>query len=157
MTLLELLLVVVLLLCFAVLGLWFSTSINSYQQLNEGVPQLVSLLRYSKAMAQQTGRVVVVQFPHAAVGDEAEASTTITNEATVVVELPAAAMMAAEVNASIKVVQLSNEASAISFYPDGSFDTASIVIYSLNDEDQRRAIIQLNGLNGTINQQPHDP
>ena len=152
MTLLELLLVVVLLLCFAVLGLWFNTTINSYQKLNEGVPQLVSLLRYSKAMAQQTGKVVVVQFPHAAVGDEAEATST--NEVTVVVALPSAESMVAEVNANIKVVQLSNEASTISFYPDGSFDSTTIVIYSLSDEDQRKATINLNGINGTINQQP---
>lgn len=153
MTLTELLLVVVLLLGFTVLGLWFSTTRDNYHQLNEGVGQLISLLNYSKAIAQQTGKVVVVQFPQAAAGDLAE-STAATNDVTVLVELPSAETMAAEINSNIKVVQLTDETTTISFYPDGSFDSVSIIVYSLNDDDQRRAVINLNGINGTIKQQP---
>ncbi|NBQ67293.1 MAG: hypothetical protein EBU46_00065 [Nitrosomonadaceae bacterium] len=156
MTLTELLLVVVLLLGFLALGIWFSNATNNHQKLNEGVEQLVSLLRYSKAIAQQTGKPVIISFPHAAVGDAAE-SIINTNDVTVIVDLPGVEPMLATVNETIKVVQLSNEAASITFHPDGSFDSMTIIIYSLSDDDQRRATISLNGINGTINQQQQQP
>lgn len=164
MTFTELLLVMLLFLMFAVIMVKFSSNSSSNKaQLNEGVDQLTSLLRYSKAIAQQTGKMVVVTFPHTATGDAAELATTnSTVEVTVeaeysgFVELPAATTMAASIDELIKVVELHNTSKpqSIVFYPDGSSDDALLVIYSLNDNDQRRSTIKLNSLNGTIKQQP---
>jgi Tfp pilus assembly protein FimT len=162
MTLLELLLVIVLLIGFYAAALWFIATPNNNHRLNEGTGQLVSLLRYSRVTAQQTGKVVQLQFPHAAVGDDAEQQAEVTTTVMVFVEtepglfvkLTPLSEMAASVNENVKVVQLNNEASSITFYPDGSFDNTTITVYSLADEDQRKATISLNSLSGLINQQP---
>lgn len=42
---------------------------------------------------------------------------------------------------------------SINFYPDGSSDSAAIVVASRNSDDERRVVIQLAGLTGTISRQ----
>jgi hypothetical protein len=38
----------------------------------------------------------------------------------------------------------------VTFYPDGSSDTAEIVLYSVDREDQREAIVRVDGITGNV-------
>ena len=43
-----------------------------------------------------------------------------------------------------------NEFPSITFYPDGTSDSAEVVLASRNDEDERRLAVRLGGMLGTV-------
>lgn len=47
-----------------------------------------------------------------------------------------------------------NDFPSITFYPDGSSDSAEIVLASVNDEDTRRIAIRLSGILGSVSKHP---
>jgi hypothetical protein len=49
---------------------------------------------------------------------------------------------------------VSNDFPAITFYPDGSSDSAEIVLASVNDEDTRRMAVRVSGILGAITKHP---
>ena len=47
-----------------------------------------------------------------------------------------------------------DEFPAITFYPDGTCDSAEIILASRNDEDQRRLTVRLSGILGSVTSKP---
>lgn len=72
----------------------------------------------------------------------ATGSTNTTTETGISTDLPAADSFGTD------------EFPAITFYPDGSSDSAEIVLASLNEDDQRRLAVRISGIFGTVSSHP---
>lgn len=62
----------------------------------------------------------------------------------------AAEITAASDSSALEEYAASEEFPSITFYPDGSCDSAEVVLASRNDEDQRRLAVRLGGMLGTV-------
>jgi type II secretory pathway pseudopilin PulG len=201
-TLVELVLTIALMLLLVSAAVFNFGSAQRGSQLDEGVGQLESLIRYARAQAASTGRLVRISF-----GDEsAVGSTNATENATevsggiqvlwepdslgtpgqferlreatpftdrlnelvqfspVLKTEPAGAIrgtvtglgtvdpadaepvtpLPADEGVAAKTLP------AISFYPDGSSDSAELLLRSIDVEDQRQVHLTLVGLTGTV-------
>jgi prepilin-type N-terminal cleavage/methylation domain-containing protein len=203
-TLLELLLVLVLLLLFASVAVVSLTPLRQGADLNEGVGQLESMLRFARAEAAQEGRRFQVQFrsapsagttglpassvqvsweprplaqpgvfvADASTGPLAESVSNLlyienvrhigagqnpapanTNAA------PAEAQEDAASAAPLDPVDSTNAETwpPINFYPDGSSDSAEIIVASNDSSDPRRMLVHWDGLSGSATHQETCP
>ncbi len=200
-TLLELLLVLVLLLLFAGVAVVSLTPLRQGAELNEGVGQLESMLRFARAEAAQEGRRFQVQFrtgpsagttglpassvqvswepqplaqPGVFVADASTAplaesisnllyienvrhiggsgqSTASANTNTA----PTEAQEDAAPGAPLDPVDSTNAETwpPINFYPDGSSDSAEIIVASNDTSDPRRMLVRWDGVSGSATHQ----
>ena len=177
-TLIELLLTVVLLLLLAGAAvISFSTLLHS-SELEEGVNQLEALVRFARAQASNTGKKVQLTFqelsadgvlaPMGTVGVAWEPDPLGRPDQFVV--LPEAALMARSINELLWIEEIRHGEGAeenpgggmeqdqevtygfdpITFYPDGSSDTADIIISSRSPEEVRKIALKISGITGLI-------
>jgi prepilin-type N-terminal cleavage/methylation domain-containing protein len=180
-TLIELLLtVVVLMLLLGAMVMNFAT-LQGSSQLDEGVEQFESLVRYARAYAANSGCRVRLTFEEA-VGDE-QAAVPLGNvfvtwepdplnksgEFHPLAEVQAllnTMLQLAEVDevrpvaAGLDGARLSEDAFAtdeqsygfepITFYPDGSSDTAEVIFSARESEDERQVAVQIIGATGAV-------
>ncbi len=199
-TLLELLLVLGLLLLFASVAVVSLTPLQQGAELNEGVGQLESMLRFARAEAAQEGRRFQVQFKTAPLAGTtglpassvqvswepkplsqpgvfvADASTVplaesvsnllfiedvrhvgsgqnsaLANTNAAPGEAPAEAAPVAPLDA---LASTNSETwPPITFYPDGSSDSAEILVASNDSSDPRRMLVHWDGLSGSATHQ----
>jgi Tfp pilus assembly protein FimT len=158
-TLVELVLTVALLLLLAGAVGYSFNSARQGTQLEEGAGQLESLFRFARAQSASTGRRVQVSFVEAAVGGatnpaapfpvlEAESGNGVFTNQTTFAAAPAE-------NGAIAAGASTESATAvvpppIVFYPDGSSDSAELILMSLDEGDLRRLRLSLSGLTGTV-------
>jgi prepilin-type N-terminal cleavage/methylation domain-containing protein len=197
-TLLELLLVVVLLLLFASVAVVSLTPLRQGAQLNEGVGQLESMLRFARAEAAQEGRRFQVRLsattlagPSGLPASSVQVSwepQPLTRPGVFVADA-STAPLAQSVNNLLRIEEvrhvgcapaaiqtntapsatLSDDAPSapldaldstnsetwppITFYPDGSSDSAEILVASDDASDPRRMLVHWDGLNGSATHQ----
>jgi prepilin-type N-terminal cleavage/methylation domain-containing protein len=171
-TLVELLLTVVLLLLLASAAVISFSTLLSSSELDEGAAQMEGLMRFARAHAANTGKKVQLVFDEQT-GDgmvvplgnvrmlwEAD-PLGVAGEMT---ELPEAAMMVQAVNSLVQVedvrspVELNNQVheqeevsfAPLTFYADGSSDSAEIILSSRAAEETRRVWIRVTGITGAI-------
>ena len=178
-TLIELLLTVVLLLMLAGAAVISFSSLLQRSELEEGVNQLEGLVRFARAQAANTGKKVQLTFqeltadgllaPMGTVGAVWEPDPV--GKPGEFVTLPEAALMTRSVNELLwfdEVREGENQAPAsaepggetleevaygfepITFYPDGSSDTAEIIISARSPEETRKVALKISGITGTI-------
>lgn len=178
-TLIELLLTVVLLLLLAGASVISFSTLLSGSELEEGAAQMEGLMRFARAQAANSGKKVQLVFeektedglvvPLGNVRAMCEADPLARpGEMSV---LPEAANMVNAVNELVQVEdvistddpgRLVGDASAdpeeqeqlwfapITFYPDGSSDSAEIILSSRAPEELRRVFIRVTGITGGI-------
>lgn len=178
-TLLELLLTAALVLGLSGAVVFCFNSLQRGAQLDEGAMRMESLIRFARAHAANSGKVVRVVFsPESSddgspsgthvrvqvqsdtatagstfveVGQTREDSESVNELVNVVtVELQGAANPAA---AAPSTAESSDSvpgpvAAQITFYPDGSSDSAEIILTSRDTEDSRRVSLKLTGITG---------
>jgi prepilin-type N-terminal cleavage/methylation domain-containing protein len=170
-TLVELLLTVVLLLLLASAAVISFSSLLSGSELEEGAAQMEGLMRFARAHAANSGKKVqlvfeektedgmIVPLGNVRVVYEAD-PLGFPGEMT---DLSEAAMMIQSVNNLVQVedvrsvegtdVAVEEEPvsfAPITFYPDGSSDSAEIILSSRSAEEMRRMFIRVTGITGTI-------
>jgi prepilin-type N-terminal cleavage/methylation domain-containing protein len=184
-TLIELLLTVVLLLLLAGAAvISFSTLLHS-SELEEGVNQLEGLVRFARAHAANTGKKVQLTFqeltaegvlaPMGAVQAVWEADPIA--KPGEFVPLSEAVAMAASVNELLWVEEVRDAESAeatnsgtqeateevaygfgpITFYPDGSSDSAEIIVSTRSPEEARKVKLKISGVTGAIRRESIAP
>ncbi|MBM3875537.1 MAG: hypothetical protein FJ386_02310 [Verrucomicrobia bacterium] len=182
-TLLELLLAAALVLGLSGAVVFCFNSLQRGAQLDEGAMRLESLIRFARAHAANSGKVVRVVFSPESSDDGSPSGThvrvqvqsdTATSGSTfvevgqtredsesvnelvnvVTVELQGAANPAAAGPPAAPSPEESSDsapgpvAAQITFYPDGSSDSAEIILTSRDTEDSRRVSLKLTGITG---------
>lgn len=172
-TLVELLLTVVLLLLLASAAVISFSTLLSGSELEEGAAQMEGLMRFARAQAANTGKKVQLVFEEQT-GDGMTVplgNVRVSWESDPVrfpgtmSELVEAASMARSINNLVQVedVRFPGEADAnggeeelqasfapITFYPDGSSDSAEIILGSRGSEETRQCYIRITGITGVI-------
>jgi type II secretory pathway pseudopilin PulG len=177
-TLVELLLTVALLLGLLSVLVFNFWTLKSGAGLEEGARQFEALARFAGAHAANTGRAVQFQFEEASTNEIYAAGPQLRvvrevdpvgqpgvfedlREATPFLEALRETIKIAEVKAAQRPAnQGTNEVTTsedffalpppITFFPDGSSDSADIVLASRDPDDLREMIIHLSGVTGTI-------
>ena len=171
-TLVELLLTVVLLLLLAGAAIISFSTLLAGSELEEGAAQMEGLMRFARAHAANTGKKVQLVFE-----EQTEDGMTVPlGNVRVLWEsdplgfpgqmsaLPDASSMLASVNNLVQVEDVCSveESDAelaeqeplsfapITFYPDGSSDSAEIILSSRAPEELRRVSIRVTGITGAI-------
>jgi len=182
-TLVELLLTVMLLLLLASAAVISFSTLLSGSELEEGAAQMEGLMRFARAHAANTGKKVQLVFEEQTTDGMAVplGNVRVLWESDPIgfpgnlTELGEAARMAKSVNNLVQVedVHWPEEAGVvpaqeqisfapITFYPDGSSDSAEIILASRAAEETRRVFIRITGITGAIRrgwvaqQQPGD-
>src|SRR6185436_13126690 len=171
-TLVELLLTVLLLLLLASAAVISFSTLLSGSELEEGGAQMEGLMRFARAHAANTGKKVQFVFEE----QTSDGMTVPLGNVRVfwesdpvrfpgnMTELGEAARMVASVNNLVQVedVRLPEQSDAngaaqeqlsfapITFYPDGSSDSAEIILSSRASEETRRVSIRVTGITGAI-------
>jgi prepilin-type N-terminal cleavage/methylation domain-containing protein len=171
-TLVELLLTVVLLLLLASAAVISFSTLLSGSELEEGAAQMEGLMRFARAHAANTGKKVQLVFEE----QTSDGSNVPLGNVRVLwesepirfpgnmTELGEAITMVQSVNSLVQVedVRSPEEADAnpgveqqlsfapITFYPDGSSDSAEIILASRAAEETRRVFIRVTGITGAI-------
>jgi prepilin-type N-terminal cleavage/methylation domain-containing protein len=171
-TLVELLLTVVLLLLLAGAAIISFSTLLAGSELEEGGAQIEGLMRFARAHAANTGKKVQLVF------EEQTEDGMIVPLGNVRVlwesdplgfpgnmsALPEAASMVASVNNLVQVEDVRSieetdgelpdqepvSFAPITFYPDGSSDSAEIILSSRAPEELRRISIRVTGITGAI-------
>jgi prepilin-type N-terminal cleavage/methylation domain-containing protein len=178
-TLIELLLTVVLLLVLAGAAVISFSSLLHSSELDEGVNQLEALARFARAQAANTGKKVQLTFqemgaegvlmPMGTVGAVWEPDPV--DKPGEFVPLPEAQLMVRSVNELLwfeevrhaddpgATVETEDDAGThevsygfepITFYPDGSNDSAEIIISAVSFEERRKVSFKISGITGAI-------
>ena len=182
-TLVELLLTVMLLLLLASAAVISFSTLLSGSELEEGAAQMEGLMRFARAHAANTGKKVQLVFEEQTTDGMAVplGNVRVLWESDPIgfpgnlTELGEAARMDKSVNNLVQVedVHWPEEAGVvpaqeqisfapITFYPDGSSDSAEIILASRAAEETRRVFIRITGITGAIRrgwvaqQQPGD-
>lgn len=171
-TLVELLLTVVLLLLLASAAMISFSNLLSGSELEEGAAQMEGLMRFARAHAANTGKKVQLVFEE----QTSDGMTVPLGNVRVLweadplrfpgqmTELFEAAPMAQNVNNLVQVedAHLIGEADLpaeeqqqlsfvpITFYPDGSSESAEIIVASRAPDELRRVSIRVIGITGAI-------
>ncbi|HZO84431.1 MAG TPA: GspH/FimT family pseudopilin [Verrucomicrobiae bacterium] len=170
-TLVELLLTVVLLMLLASAAVISFSTLLSGSELEEGAAQMEGLMRFARAHAANSGKKVQLVFeeqtedgmivPLGNVRVLCEADPLgLPGEMS---ELSDAAMMVQSVSSLVQVEdvrslgeetelmeQEQTSFAPITFYPDGSSDSAEVVLSSRSPEELRRVFIRVTGITGAI-------
>jgi len=145
-TLIELLLVTVFILVISSLVILnFSKSYNE-SRLNDGVTNIETLLRFSKAKAQNSGKVVKVLFPTSVSGDAGESIREKYHNKNVVVTVDESVDETVDIYVDIineNVIVDSSESFETVFWPNGDVDNNKITVSSVEIEDNRRYEISI--------------
>jgi prepilin-type N-terminal cleavage/methylation domain-containing protein len=178
-TLIELLLSVVLLLLLAGAAVISFSTLLRGSQLEEGANQMENLVRYARAYAANSGKKVQLTFDELTeegalvpLGNvEVYWESDPTTRPGVFAGLPDAAVMARNVLDLVQIEDVRSlgdpdsgrtnrenpdEESApssfapITFYPDGSSDSAEIVLSSRDSDEVRRVALRISGITGAI-------
>jgi hypothetical protein len=177
-TLLELLLVVVLLMGLLAALVYNFATLKSGASLDEGGRQFEALVRFAGAHAANTGRAVQFRFEESSTNDTVQAGPQLrvvrevdpVGQPGVFEEAREAEPFLTELLERIRVVEVkggerpanqgTNELAdaeamvttmpPITFFPDGSSDSAVIVIESRDPDDLRQMTIHLAGVTGSI-------
>ena len=170
-TLVELLLTVVLLLLLASAAVISFSTLLSGSELDEGAAQMEGLMRFARAHAANTGKKVQLVFEEQTSDGMAVplGNVRVLWESDPIrlpgnmTELGEATRMARSVNSLVQVedVRPPEEAGAVAvqeqtsfapltFYPDGSSDSAEIILASRGTEEKRRVFIRITGITGAI-------
>ena len=171
-TLVELLLTVVLLLLLASAAMISFSNLLSGSELEEGAAQMEGLMRFARGHAANTGKKVQLVFEE----QTSDGMTVPLGNVRVLWEADAlrfpgqmtelfeATPMAQNVNNLVQVedAHLIGEAdlpaeeqqqlsfAPITFYPDGSSESAEIIVASRAPDELRRVSIRVTGITGTI-------
>lgn len=171
-TLVELLLTVVLLMLLAGAAVISFSTLLAGSELEEGGAQMEGLMRFARAHAANTGKKVQLVFEE----QTADGLTVPLGNVRVVwesdplnfpgqmAELNEAALMVQSVNNLVQVEdalptenpeapedeQEQLSFAPVTFYPDGSSDSAEIILSSRAPEELRRVSIRITGITGAI-------
>jgi len=177
-TLLELLLVVALLLGLLGALVYNFGPMQTGANLDEGARQFEALVRFAGADAANSGRAVQFRFEETSTTETFESKSSLrvmrevdpVGQPGVFEDAREAQPFLAELMERIRVVEVKggerpanqgtnelaeadgyvNTMPPITFFPDGSSDSATIVIRSLDELDLRQMTIQLTGVTGGI-------
>lgn len=145
-TLLELLIAVSMLITISACLVFNFSSTQDKMLLDEGVINIQTLVRFSKAHSMNTGKTVKIVFPETELGDDGEAFRQQYPNNTVVVlsdgePLETTRYYVDIINKSVHIESSSN--SQIVFYPDGSNEDVVVTVSSVSDEDRRKFEISI--------------
>jgi type II secretory pathway pseudopilin PulG len=177
-TLLELLLVVVLIIGLLSALVFNFGTLKSGANLDEGGKQFEALMRFAAAHAANTGRAVQLRFDEASTNETLQAAAQLrvvrevdpVGQPGVFEDAPEAEPFLTELLERIRVMEVrglqqpanqgTNELadaenvvttmSPITFFPDGTSDSAVIVVQSSDPDDLRQMTIHLAGVTGAI-------
>jgi len=187
-TLLELLLAAALVLGLSGAVVFCFNSLQRGAQLDEGAMRMESLIRFARAHAANSGKIVKVVFSPESAEDGTPGGTHVSVQVqadtsaggTSFVELGETREHSESVNELVQVATVelqgpenpaattaipppasADESAAaaspvsaqITFYPDGSSDSAEIILTSRDTEDSRRVSLKLTGITGATRRQ----
>src|SRR5262245_29227745 len=169
-TLVELLLTVVLLLLLASAAVLSFSTLLSGSELDEGAAQMEGLMRFARAHAANSGKKVQLVFEE----QTSDGMTVPLGNVRVfwesdplrfpgnMTELGDATSMVQSINSLVQVEDARSPEDAshtdqgqlsfapITFYPDGSSDSAEVILSSRATEETRRVFIRVTGITGAI-------
>lgn len=145
-TLLELLVTVSLLIMISACVVFNFSSAEDRMLLDDGVTNIQTLIRFSRAHSINTGKTVKILFPDSELGDEGETLRQKYPNDTVVVlvddePLDSTKYYVDAINNSVRVeTTTKNE---IIFYPDGMNEDIVMTVGSVSEEDPRKIEISV--------------